>query len=82
MVKWGAPLLHYVPGCSTTALRHCIISGVLGIVNDGAGKCGWKKVTNTEPATASIAIMQPSQLDSHEVEASTSSQFQQASAVV
>ena len=35
--------------------------GGSGNVNDGAGKCGWRKVTMTEPASASIAIMQPSQ---------------------
>ena len=30
-------------------------------MNDGAGKCGWRKVTMTEPASTSIAIIQPSQ---------------------
>ena len=37
------------------------MSGGSGNVNDGAGKCGWRKVTMTEPASTSIAIMQPSQ---------------------
>ena len=37
------------------------MSGGSGNVNDGAGKCGGRKVTMTEPASASIDIMQPSQ---------------------